>query len=216
MAGRKTLPIALFWAAASALTGLPVFAQPEDSAVSAALALCADLPEETQTARDTLQANGWQASESATLVALFNAIAAFNFDASDLSYTFQNAGFMAGSVLGNSALGPDQIGMTFETYTTAAIGIAEGEAYCVLTGPNQLLSALEQLDFNRETQTSSGVVTRLTGALAGGHRVSAVEFDLAALDLMLAESELPADQVSRIQSYLSPVIVHIVSPEVPQ
>ena len=191
----------------------PALAQSQEDAVRTALNVCTDLPTEIEPARESLRAGGWVSAEDAAISALFNAYVAFNFNADDLQYTFSNAGFMAASVLGNSALGPDQVGMELDGYRIAVLGISEGTPYCVLTGPDQLLALLERIGFEQTTQQISGVLGQTMGSLPGGHQVAAARVDLAALEPLLMASDLPEDRVSQILSTISPSTVHIAYSE---
>lgn len=213
MAGLRTSMMLSVGAILVALIGPAASAQSMDDSLTAAFNLCLSPPDSPDAAREVLDDSGWQPSEDATAIALYNAVVAFNFNAADLAYTFTNAGFMAASVLGNSALGPDQVGMELDGYRIAVLGISEGTPYCVLTGPDQLLALLERIGFEQTTQQISGVLGQTMGSLPGGHQVAAARFDLAALEPLLMASDLPEDRVSQILSTISPSTVHIAYSE---
>lgn len=207
--------------AAAMAFSLPARAQSNDAALDAALALCGALPNQTQLARDALRASGWEATEEGAPVALYNAMLAFNFDATDLSYTFGNASFMMASVLGNSSLGDDQVSMSFEEYNLGILGIAEGTPYCVLSGPETLILRLSPPDGSgplgplaplmRQTST---VLVQVGGRTSNGHIFALGRFDIAALGDLMSTSNLSADDQEEFLAFISPVSIHIISWEV--
>lgn len=180
-----------------------------------ALQLCTQLPDQTDQARSSLRDGEWQEVESAALGALYSAVAAFNFRASDPKFTVENAWFMAASILGNSALGDDQIGMELDAYTVAILGIAEGKPYCVLTGPTDLLAQLTQLDgYAPIGADRDDFVTKSSGSLANGYRFQSAAMNLPAVGELFAVTEFPADNRDQMFSMLAPIVVQIVSTEV--
>lgn len=151
------------------------------------------------------------------MLALFNGVAVFNFRANDLDYTFSNANFMAASVLGNSALGRDQIGMRSGEHTLAVLGIPEGTPYCIITGSDALLETLAQdVGFKDQSSTSSDLVTQISGRIQSDIATMVGKFDVAKLTQALSEAELPDDKKIRITELINPVTIHTVHSEVDQ
>jgi hypothetical protein len=58
-----------------------------------------------------------------------------------LGFIIENASFMAASVLGNSALSPNQPSFTSGAHRLATLGVELGEGYCVWSGPSELQDA---------------------------------------------------------------------------
>ena len=205
----------ILWAS-TALFVLATGAVPQTQvdAIDTALELCANPPEDTEIARYSLGRAGWKEADDAAFLALYNAVAKFQFNPTDLGFTFRNAEFVAASVLGNSALGRDQIGVHFGEHRLAVLGIPEGTPYCVVSGPLTLLGAVTGADgFSEGSRQTAESIETLTGKIRDHVNVAAAQFDMAAVNASVASSDLPADQVVQIASNLDPVTIHIVPSE---
>lgn len=122
----------------------PVSAQADERAALATMAdLCATGFTSLQSARTALGAVGWQEDEGMETArnALAASVFAFRFDPADVGYSVLNADFMAASILGNSALGPNQLGFRLGGVQLGVLGVEEGTPYCVATGPAWILDA---------------------------------------------------------------------------
>jgi hypothetical protein len=207
--GRRTVWVGVAGAAALALSG-GTLAQDAKTPFAVAFALCADPPADIQIAREALWAAGWHSTEQASVIALTNAGIVTLFDETDLERTIVNAGFMAGSILGNSPLGPDQIGMETDDHFLALIGIPEGWPYCVIAGPPAVFEQLRRLD-NLETWAGvrTDILTRMTSVY--DNRLIAIggELNLPELERRLAETDLSEDDISAWRPFLAPATAYI-------
>ena len=187
---------------------------PSNPALVAAFDLCTDIPQDVETARSILRGNGWQSATDAAQSALFNAFTVFQFKSDDLDFTFSNAGFMAVSVLGNSALGRDQVGMRAEADTLAVLGVPEGRPYCILTGSDALLETLlKDQSFIERTSVTSDVVTQVTGVVRNQVTATVGKIESRKLAEAIAASEIPEDDATEIMRILNPVTIDFVSSE---
>ena len=216
MPGRLSITVAAACVWFLTLPGLAE-SRSHNTALTAAFDLCTDIPEDIEGARQTLRTNGWQSADDATVTALFNAFTVFQFRSDDLDYTFKNAGFMAGSVLGNSRLGRNQIGMRSDANALAVLGIPEGTPYCILTGTDMLLETLlQEENFEELTSMSSDLVTQVTGVVRNHVIAMAGKIDSKELTDAHSASGIPEDEATEITRRLNPVTIHIVSSEVAQ
>ena len=187
-------------------------AQTQQDAIATAFEICTTQPTTIDEIRETLLQHGWQNNEPTTLSALFNAKIAFDFNADDLRYTFENAFFIAASVLGNSSLGSDQIGVTFEDYQLAMIGIVENTPYCVLTGPNELIKTFANGGWVTQTQVTTDLVSQGIWTDLNGSSATVGVINIEAIQAALKAAELPNEDVVKL---LAPVTIYFVITEVP-
>ncbi|WP_372570842.1 hypothetical protein [Ruegeria jejuensis] len=128
-------------------TGTVASAQPSEESEKAlleALDLCASGFGSLDSARDALTNAGWTEFENGPASVMVSSILAFSIDETDLAYTVENAYFMAASILGNSALGPNQLAFVHSDILLGLIGVEEGSQYCVVGGPKwTALTALQ-------------------------------------------------------------------------
>lgn len=60
-----------------------------------------------------------------------------------LGYMIANASFTSASILGNSALPPDQPNYAQGPYRLAVLGVSLGRGYCVLSGPDVIVAVFQ-------------------------------------------------------------------------
>ncbi|MEM8592953.1 MAG: hypothetical protein AAGF13_10545 [Pseudomonadota bacterium] len=190
-------------------------AQTPENAVKTAFDLCTNVPGQIDEARAILSEAHWKESESAALTTLYWLTVATNFKADDLDFTFRNAAFMAASVLGNSALGQDQIGVEFDNYMLALLGLPEGTPYCVMTGPDDLLLnfARSKGELQQQMSQSSPTLIQTQGIMDETFAVSFGGFDLDAVSSLLARSSLSDAFQAEIRAFFVPSVLHIANVE---
>lgn len=62
-----------------------------------------------------------------------------------LGYMIVNSSFMSASILGNSAMPPNQPNYTHGKYRLALIGVGYGKGYCVLSGPVSIVDEVKAI-----------------------------------------------------------------------
>lgn len=192
-------------------------AQSEEKALLSAFDVCTDIPDDIDTAREILNQAGWESAKGALVTVVQNAVFSFNFDAHDLEYTSGNAGFMAASILGNSGLGQDQIGVQSGDLKLALLGLPEGTPYCVFTGPETLLETLNKTgEFDMTMRQVSSVLLQGMGRFREQFIVGLARFEISELEVVLSKSSLPKAKANRILDLIAPVTVQIISPEIIQ
>lgn len=193
-----------------------VLAAESELAVEDAIALCLSSQSDIAKTRAELTTLGWKASENAAFDALLNSKFAFYFDGTNINETFRNAAFMAGSILGNSSLGADQISMEFADVRLAFLGINENSQYCVFAGPETLLDAIrkapgyQELIFQK-TENLTQIVVSFRDVRFG--MVSL--FDLERLKTTM-EAQLDPSMVSETEGFMQPATIFIARKEVLQ
>lgn len=201
--------------AAFAVLACSADAQSPPDALTTAFELCVSQLTNIDVVRDTLLQHGWEQNENAAFTTLFNAKIAFDFHADDLDYTFNNAVFMAGSVLGNSGLGSDQISVMFEDYQLAILGIKEISPYCVMTGPIDLITAFSDGGWQRQTQFRSDLIEQGVWANSNGSSSTVGIVDTDALLTLLEGSAPPNKAFAKLLPFLAPITIHFATTEVP-
>ena len=143
--------------------------------------ICAEGPTTLDDAKATLGAAGWAQTQDPQVVfnPLRSAVFSFQFNSEDVGYSILNADFMAASILGNSALGPNQLGFTFGNVQLAVLAVEEGTPYCVATGPADILDASDQVS-GLEEVGQTGLVRVRKGSLGDGGYADAL-IDLRAI-----------------------------------
>ena len=169
--------LCLFSAAAWALMPSPLLAEtvarePEESErqlIADTIDFCFDPPKDVDLATDTLARIGWRSADASDgsmpdeAEALIGAILVGRFQTDDIPGSIANAGFIAASVLGNSSLGSDQIGMAYEDAVIAAMGIEERTPYCALSGPAWVVIAASQAGLNFQMEQSTAMLSQAVG-----------------------------------------------------
>jgi hypothetical protein len=137
--------------------------------------ICAEGPTTIDDAKAAIGAAGWIHTQDPQVVfnALRSAVFSFQFNPEDVGYSLLNADFMAASILGNSALGPNQLGFTFDDLQLAVLAVEEGAPYCVATGPAAILDASVQVSGLEETGQTGPVRVR-KGSLGEGSYADAL------------------------------------------
>ena len=169
----------------------------QQTALAAMANLCAEGPMTLDDAKAALGAAGWVQTQDPQVV--FNplraAVFSFQFRSEDVGYSLLNAEFMAASILGNSALGPNQLGFTFSDVQLAVLAVEERKPYCVATGPAAILDVSVQVSGLEETGQTNLVRVR-KGSLGEGGYADAL-IDLQAI-LSLDPDLLKTTEVSGI------------------
>lgn len=201
------------------LVALPVPASSQDteSPIRTAFDLCTDLPKDIELARETLKAEGWQSEDTAAFEALVNSNAVFQFRVNELDYTFQNAAFMAASILGNSALGRDQIGMQSDDHTLAVLGINEGTPYCVVTGPTSLLGAFQEYErIQPRGSISADFVSQIMGQTHDNVAFTVGWIETDSFNEAVNSSDMSEEDADRFVGLMNPATLAIYPSEVTQ
>lgn len=106
-----------------------------------AVEFCLAPPADTNAARAIFVDRGWQEGDVERIMQLLSAaVFALRLDLDDLSDSYSDAVFLAASMLGNSALGPNQLSFTSGTLEIVAMGLDEGVPQCAITGPSSLIA----------------------------------------------------------------------------
>ncbi|NVO56555.1 hypothetical protein HW561_12225 [Rhodobacteraceae bacterium B1Z28] len=165
-----------------------------EKAVFVALELCSEPIETLVAARAALAEAGWtEFDEGPGRIVLSNRIA-FSIDEADLPYTIRDASFMTASLLGNSALGPNQLAFEHSNVRLALIGIEEGQSSCAFTGPAWLLQSARTNGIDK----GFGAKTRLvTLNLSRNPKVMAATASLEVDAFIEAYSAAETDQTKR-------------------
>ena len=101
-----------------------------------------------------------------------------------LGYLIVNSKFLAASILGNSALKPDQLVFQKEAFTLGVIGLELNKGYCIMSGPASITAGVSSIpDFVENWPDTFPISNRNGVAARFGHTKSAKLFD-AALDRM--------------------------------
>ena len=151
------------------------------NAVRSMAEICAAGPTSLDETRTALVESGWtNADVKVALAALTSGFFAFQFNPSDVGYSMFNAIFLAGSALGNSALGPNQLGLTAGDVSLGVYGIEEGKPYCVVTGPTWVFDSLTDGDTDIAGKASPGFLRIREGSIGQGSYVAAL-MDLSAV-----------------------------------
>lgn len=182
----------------------PVHAVEENpAAVARMVELCATGPTSLEGARAAFADAGWTEAQDGkpTVMALASLVFAFQFDAAEPGYSALNAQFMAASILGNSALGPNQLGFSLGEVMLGVLGIEEGTPYCVVTGPEWILDAAPRSAAPQANDDPVPHVQRRTAAIADGAYADALmDLDaVAALDPSAGSEQTEGYRMNREQ-----------------
>ncbi len=241
-AARRYRRAGALFATLSALCS-PSHATGETETFREALSLCSDLGNDIATVDDELSNLGWQAADTpqTTLGVLFWSLFARDFAVfgdealelmansddfgTQLGYLIVNADFMAASILGNSALPPNQPAYSKGEYQLAVLGVSLGKGYCIMAGPSTILDTVTQFDSFAEKwpkdmpKSSRDGVTALFGT-AGNAKIFAANLDEPTLRKLYSSTtiELPESRRTfdpQIFDTLPPAVISI-SPTRPQ
>ncbi|WP_424832377.1 hypothetical protein [Ruegeria sp.] len=134
-----------------------------EKAFLAAAKLCSSGFENLDSARDALTKAGWNEFEDGPAPAVVSNRVAFSIDETDLPYTVENAYFMAASMLGNSALGPNQPAFVHTDVQLALIGVEEGHQYCAFAGPRWTVYSAIKNGFAGGIRARTNIVSLIIG-----------------------------------------------------
>ncbi len=221
----------------------PVYASGEPETVRDVLSLCSDLGNNVAAVDDELKNLGWQAADTpqTSLNVLFWSLFARDFTVfgdealelmansdnlgTQLGYLIVNADFMAASILGNSALPPNQPAYSKGEYQLAVLGVSLGKGYCIMAGTSTILDAVTQFDSFAEKwpedmpKSNRDGVTALFGTV-GNAKIFAANLDEPTLRTLYSSTtiELPESRRTfdpQIFDALPPAVISI-SPTKPQ
>lgn len=146
------------------LAGNPALSETA-KAIDAALEICDSLPQPVKETAEVLVEAGWNSDGDAVMAAFASTAFAFLLKPDDIAYSLDNGSFMAASILGNSALPPDQPGFSAGGLRLAILVGDTAKGYCVLSGGNGLLLRLQSAAKLTES-SSDEVQSRFEGSLA--------------------------------------------------
>lgn len=167
------------------LAGAAAFAA-TSSQLDAALTICTSLPQPSGVVADKLVGTGWAADSDAVMAAFVSGAFAFYLKPHDIAYSLDNGWFMAVSVLGNSALPPDQPGYSTDTLRLAVLAGESAQGYCVLSGDDGLLTDLQSAAALTE-YASDDLQSRFKGSLSG-HSIEVVWLKRIELQRLIAQA----------------------------
>jgi len=175
------------------------------NAVEFALRACAQLPDGKDVILNALEQHGW--TKPADFNVLTNLFASTKFafkhsteNAELLEKSIANAFFMSASVLGNSALPPNQPVFVHEDVSIGVIGLTlskSGLPYCVIGGPSALFDLFaEKISLTPSKIAAHGFLRNPEGQVHTGQflnaTISATTIDLDSILLKGLEFELDA------------------------
>ncbi|CTQ49015.1 hypothetical protein [Jannaschia donghaensis] len=152
--------------------------------MTATIDLCFALPNTIPLAVEAFENLGWRTieedEESETPPPIFQTLMAgvivHNFRADDLNYTVGNGAFMAASILGNSSLGKNQIGMAYGDASLAVLGIEEARPNCTMAGPAWISRATHAAGLRAQiTQSTADLWQGMRIDDRGGHKIGIFE-----------------------------------------
>lgn len=189
--------------ALSIVSSSSVFAEVTmQNAVEFALEACAQLPDGKDTILSSLAQHGWvKSSDSNTLYDLL-ASTTFAFkhsteNAELLGNSFANAHFMSASILGNSALPPNQPAFVLDDISIGVIGLtlSKNKPWCLLNGPSALFNVFaEKINLTPSKMVAHGFMRNPEGQMHKGQyldaTISVTTMDLDSILLRVREFEL--------------------------
>lgn len=200
------------------------FSSPTDTqqqVISATVDLCFSPPEDVDGAQEALTTFGWGpppepfASEKAIqpqLEALIGISFAAQLNTEALHDSFLNAFFRAASILSNSSLSPNQIGLIYEDAVVAMLGVEEGTPYCAINGPSWLALAVHEAGLDPWMVQSSRLMFQGMGLDdRGGFQISwFLDFD-AIIEAVRDPGDGESDLVDegQVRPVLNPVSIAI-------
>lgn len=186
--------------------------------------LCFDLPDTAENAAAAFTAIGWSngnPDDSPTaprteLEALVGAVVAGRFRVEDLYFTVSNALSVANSVLEQSDLGPNQVGLIWDEATIAVLGIEEGTPYCAISGPAWIVFAAEEAGLKPQLEEASDTLMKSKGRIAPGAFSMGVilDFDTFLISAVAAikYGEGDGEKAESIKTLLNPASI-IITPQ---
>jgi hypothetical protein len=155
--------------------------------LDAALSVCSSFPKSAGETSDRLLGAGWISEPDAVMAAMTSGVFAFLLKPEDIAYSLDNGTFMAASVLGNSALPPNQPGFSANVLRLAILAGETEQGYCVLSGNDGLLTHL-QAALPLTESLSDEVQSRFEGMLAG-RTVQVVALKRSQLEPLIASAK---------------------------
>jgi hypothetical protein len=155
--------------------------------LDAAISLCTSLPHPSEIVTEALVAAGWASDPNAVRRSFVSSAFAFRLQPEDIAYSIDNGVFMAASILGNSGLPPDQPGFSAAGIGLVVVQGGDAPGYCVLSGPDVLLTYLQSAAALEQTGASD-LQTTSQGSISG-HDVQVVLLDRAALQPLISNAK---------------------------
>ena len=125
-----------------------LLANEERTVLKDTIDFCLKLPASQNLVFEELEPMGWKKSlgskDNIAVKVIYSTIFTARHRSEDLEYTYNNSQFMAASILGNSALKPNQPAFIYKGLRLGVLGIKLGKGYCVLTGPKWATIEIEQ------------------------------------------------------------------------
>lgn len=196
----------------------------QQKSVTDTVNLCFDLPDTVEGAAAAFTEIGWSngnPDESPTaprteLEALVGAVVVGRFRAEDLYFTVGNALSVANSVLEQSDLGPNQVGLIWDEATIAVLGIEEGTPYCAISGPAWIVIAAEEAGLKPQLEDSSDTLMKSKGRIAQGAFSMGIilDFDTFLISAVAAikYGEGDGEKAEVIKTLLNPASI-IITPQ---
>ncbi|MEM8850423.1 MAG: hypothetical protein AAGE03_10345 [Pseudomonadota bacterium] len=209
---------------AFAQVDLPLPTDAQQRVIGATIDICFSPPNEIFEARQALTNLGWQSVGPSVsgneapphLEALFGVALGSQFDTNDIRASVADASFRAASALGNSSLGPDQIGLIYAGTVLGMIGVEEAVPYCVMSGPGWLFRAIDEASLDLQMSQSSSLMLQGMGIdRRGAHQVVVLVDPDAIVKAVLEANEPPQSapedftEEAALRSFFNPVSVAI-------
>lgn len=162
---------------------------------------CLKLPSDHTTLDKELKSIGWnrrlgEDGDRLAAYVLYSSIFTIKHRSEDLDYTYMNSAFMAVSILGNSALRPNQPAYTNGEMRLGVFGIREGVGYCVFTGPRWATNEIEK-KLGITLKKLLPYLKSYDGTI-GAHDVRVQQIDIEKFHLV--KSTIPKDKLEKYRA----------------